>query len=191
MALRKQPSHTNPDPVARRIWQGGHQSAGLHITGMTRLRCFVDYPLGGEKATGVHLNRKPCRIATRVPVSISLVGLGPAALWVILWVGKGCGSTPRQRALQPYTAEWALLQSTACDFGHMLRLAIYCPVVCVFYENSCLTSVCPGLVEAGRERELLRLCVNTSDLPIRWHLAPTTMSGRLDFVDHDSRPYMI
>ena len=74
-----------------------------------------------------------------------------AALWVTPWVGKGYGSKPRQTILQPHTADMALPRSTTSGFGHMLRLAIHCPVVCVFYENSCPTSVCPGLVDAGRE----------------------------------------
>ena len=66
-------------------------------------------------------------------------------------MGKGFGGKPTQKILQPHMEERALPQIVACGFGQMLRLVICCPVVCVSYEDSCLTSVCPGLVEAGGE----------------------------------------
>ena len=90
--------------------------------------------------------------------------------------GKGYGSKPRQKILELDIAERALPQSTARGFGHKLRPVIYCPVVCVSCENSCLTSVCSGHVEAGEESyrgsaqtAMTYLCA--------WHLAPIPLTN--------------
>ena len=60
-----------------------------------------------------------------------------------------------------------------------ILLAICCSVVCVFFENSCLTSVCAGLVEADGE-SYWGSAQTTATYLCAWHLAPTPLTNMTD-----------
>ena len=129
------------------------------------LRCLVGYPLGWERLREKNPDRKPgscilqkghCHRKLIVVVAICWdLPLSSCrffvALWITPWVGKTMGVNPDRQICSRIVQKGHCLKSTTCGFGHMLRPAIYCPVVRVFCENSCLLSDFHGLVEPGGE----------------------------------------